>query len=50
MWIPYVVDGTELKRRSHAGASLFRFSFGAYGYEVTGLKTHRGPKRKDSLL
>jgi hypothetical protein len=40
MWIPYVVDGTELKRRSYAGGVTLRFSFGAYGYEVTGLKTH----------
>jgi len=40
MWIPLWWIGTELKRRSYAGGVTLRLSFGAYGYEVTGLKTH----------
>jgi hypothetical protein len=47
----------NLKRMSHAGcATLFntrqshaaRFVH-AYGHEVTGLKTYRGPKRKEQF-
>jgi len=53
----FVEAQNNLKRMSYAGASL-RLNAAkprnsllvhAYGHEVTGLKTYRGPKRKEQL-
>jgi hypothetical protein len=54
----FVEAQNNLKRMSYAGcvtpfktrqSHAVRLSVHTYGHEVTGLKTYRGPKRKEQL-